>query len=379
MIIAFFSNYFNHHQKPIADAFNAIDGVDYYFVATTPMPEFRKQLGYKDLSADYVIDTTTSEKNKLRAMELSKSAEVAIYNASGLEDYIIPRLKLKKLTFEVSERRFKRGIINLFSPRLFKHQMMYYRFGRKAPLYLLCCSAYAARDYNLLETFVGRCYKWAYFTKVDQNFQAENIAHDSCVDSITSIMWCGRFVKFKHPELPIMMAAQLKKEGYRFVLDMYGNGVELCATKELAKRLGVTDVVHFCGNHPNDEILNAMRKHEIFLFTSDKQEGWGAVANESMSNGCALVGSKSIGSVPYLVDDGINGMIYSGTDVEDMTNKVRTLLDNPDKLNGIRVMAVKTMQEVWSPENAANSFISLAMSALDGNITPLENGPCSIS
>ena len=52
---------------------------------------------------------------------------------------------------------------------------------------------------------------------------------------------------------------------------------------------------------PNAKILQEMRKHEIFLFTSDRNEGWGAVSNESMSNGCMLVGSDGIGSIPFLV------------------------------------------------------------------------------
>ena len=32
-----------------------------------------------------------------------------------------------------------------------------------------------------------------------------------------------------------------------------------------------------------------MEKADIFLFTSDRREGWGAVANEAMNSACALV------------------------------------------------------------------------------------------
>lgn len=37
----------------------------------------------------------------------------------------------------------------------------------------------------------------------------------------------------------------------------------------------MTDVVHFCGSRPNEELMSDMQKHEIFLFTSDRNEGWG--------------------------------------------------------------------------------------------------------
>ena len=49
-----------------------------------------------------------------------------------------------------------------------------------------------------------------------------------------------------------------------------------------------------------------MEKSEIFLFTSDKGEGWGAVLNESMNSACAVVASHAIGSVPFLLKDGEN-------------------------------------------------------------------------
>lgn len=63
--------------------------------------------------------------------------------------------------------------------------------------------------------------------------------------NITPLMWCSRYLMWKHPELPILMAERLKRKGYRFRLDMYGSGEYESRTKQLAKNLGVTDVVRF--------------------------------------------------------------------------------------------------------------------------------------
>lgn len=87
------------------------------------------------------------------------------------------------------------------------------------------------------------------------------------------------------------MAAKLKKKGYKFYIKMYGD--EGNAAKydtiypraellKLIDQLGVQDCVELMGSRPNSEILKAMQESEIFLFTSDKMEGWGAVANESI-------------------------------------------------------------------------------------------------
>ena len=103
------------------------------------------------------------------------------------------------------------------------------------------------------------------FTKVD-DCDVETIIHGtSDLDRILQIMWCARFLKWKHPELPVRLAARLKSKGYKFIINMFGNGEQLEKTKNLAKKLNVEDVVNFCGNKLNDEILSEMRRHDIYL------------------------------------------------------------------------------------------------------------------
>lgn len=168
---------------------------------------------------------------------------------------------------------------------------------------------------------------------------------------------------------------------YKFIIDMYGSGEELEPTKELAGKLDVMDVVRFQGNLPNDEILQQMRHHHIFLFTSDRNEGWGAVLNESMSNGCAVVASNMIGSVPFLIEDGINGLIFKSEDLGSLETKVASLLDNVDYRRTIAWNSIKTMREVWSPKNAATNFLKLCEAIENGRRldSVIDKGPCSMA
>ena len=177
--------------------------------------------------------------------------------------------------------------------------------------------------------------------------------------------------------LPIQLAQRLKAKGYHFTLDMFGTGVELSRIKQLAKDLQVDDVVRFCGNLPNEQILQQMREHEIFLFTSDKNEGWGAVANEAMSNGCVIVGSDAIGSTPFLVKDGENGCLFKSCDLDSLAEKVEWLLNNPEKRRILSVNGYKTMRDVWSPKNAAINFLQLVEDIQQGRDCSIEDGPCS--
>ena len=159
---------------------------------------------------------------------------------------------------------------------------------------------------------------------------------------------------------------------------MYGSGEEFDNTVRLAKKFDVEDVVKFCGNRPNDEILSEMQKHDIFLFTSHKKEGWGAVLNEAMSNGCAVVGSDKIGSVPFLIEDGVNGLIFKSENIDSLEAKVVELLDNPIRRNSLSYNARKTMREIWSPENAAKQFLLLVegLTNNDESLIPT-SGPAS--
>lgn len=375
MKIAYFSNYFNHHQRPMAEAMNAMEGVEYIFVSTTGVPEFRKKLGYQEMTADYVLDVTLSEDNRLKALELARTADVAIYGGGEAFDYIKERLQLKKLTFETSERRFKRGYINMLSPNLMKHLWMYWRYGHKAPYYMLSCSAYTANDFNFLGAFIGRCYKWAYFTKVNKLAIDDVLAAKH--QSRCKIMWCSRFIDWKHPEMCIELAKRLKADGADFEINMYGNGPLLEQYPQLVQQEGLMDHVYIMGNRNNEEILAAMQQHNIFLFTSDQNEGWGAVANEAMSNGCALVGSDKIGAVPFLVKDKVNGRIFKSKNVKSLYGAVKDLVVDRALCEHLAREAYRNMRDIWSPENAAQSLLALINNLQNGKDTSIKEGPCS--
>lgn len=379
MIIVYFSNFLNHHQKLFADELIAVDGIEYTFVETVPMYDWLKKNGYSDFSHEtYVLRAWENKDNYNKAIELAKKADVALFGGPEVLFLEVIRARFSnKLSLDVSERWLKRGWLNLLSPRLLKSQWYYHTLFKKKSFYKLCSSAFGANDQYKLHSYIDRCYKWGYFTKVDENFAVEAHLGVSTSENVHTLMWCARFLKLKHPELPIMMAERLKRKGYKFMLDMYGSGVELERTRDLAEKLGVVDVVSFKGNMPNDEILCAMRQHDIFLFTSDKNEGWGAVANEAMSNGCAIVGSDAIGSVPFLVKDGENGYTFKSRNLDSLCEKVEDLLDNPIKRKQFAINAYRTMCDVWSPKNAAKNFLQLVTDIQNGSEVSIENGPCS--
>lgn len=389
MKIVFYSIILNNHQANVADELWEFTGHRYCFVELeNPSVENRKGDTRNYQNCPYLLRAWESSDAYEKAMELARTAECCIFSGVQALPFQRARMKLGLLSFDMSERWLKRGVLNVFSPAIFKMLFAYYcgRWNRK-PLYKLCCSAFAAKDQKLLGTYWNKCYKWGYFTWVGKN-EAETYPDISTLTRFP-IMWCSRYLKWKHPELPILLAERLKRKGYRFILDMYGSGGYESKTREFAEKLGVTDVVRFLGNKPNNELMADMRRHSIFLFTSDKNEGWGAVANESMSNGCALVGSDAIGSIPYLVIDGVNGYSFRApsptssfehpdmASLESLCGRVEWLLQNPDALLRIRQTAVQRMQQIWSPQHAASCLLQLITNLQNSQDSSIINGPCS--
>lgn len=377
MQIVFYSVVLNQHQAPIADCLWEQTQHNFVFVELTQSVENKG--GTEDYSnRPYLLRAWKSQENKCNALNLAKTAECCVFSGIDALPFEKERMKLGLLSFEMGERWLKQGIVNLASPHLLKWLLAYHFGGwAKKPLYKLCCSAFCASDHRKLKSFEEKCYKWGYFTKVDESLDVEDFLNISRNKTVYSLMWCARFLQWKHPELPIKMAARLKAKNYKFVLDMYGKGTELEKAKMLAKRLGVDDVVTFKGVFPNDKILEAMRKHEIFLFTSDKNEGWGAVANEAMSNGCAIIASDAIGCVPFLVKDGENGCVFKSGDLDSLCEKVEWLLDNEDKRQQLVVNAYHSMCNVWSPKNAAENFLNLVRDLQNRKKSSIIDGPCS--
>lgn len=389
MKIVTYSVVLNLHQAPVADELWELTGHEFVFVELINLGDAKG--GREDYSQrPYLLRAWESNETHAKAMELAKTAECCIFSGVESLPYQKERMKLGLFSFEMGERWLKHGWKSLASPRLLKWLYAYYMGGWKhKPLYKLCMSAFAAQDHYRMKTFIGKAYKWGYFTVVDRNFDVEASTMDISTPEITPLMWCSRFLVLKHPELPILMAKKLREKGYHFILDMYGDGEKIGMSKKLIHDLKLDGVVSLKGSMPNTEVLQAMRSHDIFLFTSDRYEGWGAVANESMANGCVLVASNAIGSAPYLIEDGDNGFTFNSASpstsfdnpdwevVDELAEKVEWLLNHRKQMHEMQEKAVCTMQTLWNPHNAVQNLLHLIDELKHGRETSILYGPCS--
>jgi glycosyltransferase involved in cell wall biosynthesis len=308
------------------------------------------------------------------AMRLCRESDVAILGDAP-EIYAECRMKNNQLTFRYSERVYKEGMIKALYPRKFfgalNHHTKY--CGKK--LYMLCASAYAASDYALTGSYVGKTYKWGYFPDVKKHDIYELM--DQKPKEHFSILWVGRLIGWKHPEVAVVAAERLKAKGYHFRLDIIGPGIMEETLNNMIYAKGLQDYVHLLGAMPPEKVRICMEKANIFLFTSDYNEGWGAVLNESMSSGCAVVASHAIGSVPFMIHHGENGLVYRNGDQGDMHQQLERLLTEPGLCVRLGIAAYQTVRNEWNADIAANRLIQLCSNLMCGEQKLPDNGPCS--
>lgn len=371
MKLVFVSNYFNHHQKPFCEVMYQKFGSDFMFVSTSVMREERRKLGYSQDAPDYVLLAHEDEQQYNKAAAWIRDADVVIAGAAP-DDMLLERIRDGKLLLRYAERPYKKEAFWL--KKLYHFYKWHQRDLWKKNVYMLCASAYTADDCRSIGMYKNRMYKWGYFPTVKKYDIDELFAHKKR----DILMWCGRFIDWKHPENAIHVARKLKEKGYDFQLNMVGTGVMEDELKMLVEKLQLSGVVHFLGSMPSDQVRTHMEEAGIYLFTSDRQEGWGAVLNESMNSGCAVVACHAIGSVPFLVKNRENGLIYENGNVEDLFEKVKYLLDNQDEQSRMGGAAYRTITEMWNAEFAAERLLKLIDECMNhGSCDLFEEGPCS--
>lgn len=371
MKILFISNFFSHLQKPVSEEFYDKTGGNYKFIETAQLTEERKALGFDSTKPAYVIQYSESSKEIIQGEILE--ADIVIIGAAPLS-LIKERLKKNKLTFRYSERYFKTR------SRYLKYPIWVIDSFKTRKCYYLCSGAYASKDIQLTGFFKNKCYKWGYFPEVRVYKDIDELIGQKTSyteNGKISIVWAARLIRLKHPEYLIKLAQMLKKDGFVFEIHILGNGELENELKTSIKDNGIEDFVFMHGAMPPYKVREFMEKGDIFLLTSDRNEGWGAVLNEAMNSACAVVASHETGSAPFLINDGDNGLIFRSKDINSLYMKTKSLMVDENYRRKLGSEAYKTMTEVWSAANVVSNFITLAKSINAGEKSPIIFGPCS--
>lgn len=164
-------------------------------------------------------------------------------------------------------------------------------------------------------------------------FLSEDIPTDRFDEKELHVMWVGKFDFRK--QLPLALRAVAIANNPNIVLDIYGGGSDeqIASAKSVADALGITEKVVWHGNQPNDVVMNAMRKAQVFFFTS-VSEDTSTVVLEAISNRLPVVCFDACG-MSAVIDDKVGRKVplsKSIQSVRDFANVLKDLEKNRDVL-----------------------------------------------
>ena len=364
MKVVFVSNYLNRHQQFFCqEMYERLQG-QFRFIQTEPMTKERTELGWQlEHTFDFVLDfSKREEESKHWIME---SDAVLIGGTS--DQYIQERLDAGKLVFRIEENIFKNGWRDVFN--IHKWNMIrkcHFRY-RNRPVYMLCASANLEKELSELGLYKGKRFPWGYFPETKEYDVVELLERKHSEYTKTGrieLVWCGRFIWWKHPEYIIYLARHWRNSKLPVHITMIGTGVKYKEIERTIRNEKLESYITLTGAVPQEQVRSYMEKAFVFLGTSGREEGWGAVLNEAMNSACIACVNRKMGAAGYLIENGINGYIYNSLDecekqLEQITDAVGKNEDFREKeYRRMASEAYYTIRDTWNAEKAAEWLIN---------------------
>jgi glycosyltransferase involved in cell wall biosynthesis len=166
-----------------------------------------------------------------------------------------------------------------------------------------------------------------------------------------TILFLGRFIERKRPDLAIEIFAKLHSDHPDTKLIMVGEGPEEKNLKSQISNLKLEYAVEFSGPLFGKEKLKKYHESDLFLFPSEK-EGFVLVVLEAMAAGLPLVVPDSLG-FPEAVENGKNGYLADPDNIGDWVKKSEKILFSPVLQNSMRKYSRYLAETKFSWETCA--------------------------
>ena len=105
--------------------------------------------------------------------------------------------------------------------------------------------------------------------------------------------------------------------------------VGFCPDKSYFEKLAQgNDKIELCNSVFHDEAIKLMSRCGLFVLPS-RTEGMGRVLLEAMASKKPIIASN-VDGIPYYTKHGFNGLLFESENVEDLAEKIKIILSNPD-------------------------------------------------
>ncbi len=112
-------------------------------------------------------------------------------------------------------------------------------------------------------------------------------------------------------------------------LEVVGDGDDVPHLRSRAQRLGVADAIDWVGRVEHRELPRHYQRAGVAVLPSlTESESFGMTLTEAMASGCPVVGSD-VGGIPFVVRDGVDGLLVPPGDAEALADALADVLTDP--------------------------------------------------
>ena len=117
--------------------------------------------------------------------------------------------------------------------------------------------------------------------------------------------------------------------------------------RTLCQQEGIADQVRFIDHIARAEMHTFLSSYGILVVPSRWAEPLPRIIQEGMAVGCIVV-AADIGGIPEIIDDGVNGLLFSPDDHYDLESKILLLYKNPALFEQFSSEGRKTVEEKFT-------------------------------
>jgi len=161
-------------------------------------------------------------------------------------------------------------------------------------------------------------------------------------EAVTKLLYLSNFIETKGVLDFVAVCEGLRARGLRFEAAIVGGSgpvIDVPVLEQRIKAAGLSDCVFPLGPRYGEDKLQILADSDVFVFPSFyPQECAPLVVLEALSF-CLPVVSYDIGAVSEMVEDGRSGFVVESRNIEQMTQRVAELIEQPALLSSMSASA----------------------------------------